>query len=183
MSRGPGTQRGASGWRVLAIPRFDVIDAPVAVAIRIGPDRLATVLALTPVISHVLHDSLIRRQGVEPDDRKEQRCEDAGRGPSAYGATHRVVPIRSMLREQPLLPRMTAAGGELLDMARASGAVGAPHVAALRALVDSTPFKPHNTTAGEWRNGRRAGLRSRCRKTCEFESRLAHHPPTNRYRS
>jgi uncharacterized protein YndB with AHSA1/START domain len=27
---------------------------------------------------------------------------------------------------------------------------------------------------GEWRNGRRAGLRSRCRKTCEFESRLAH---------
>ena len=29
---------------------------------------------------------------------------------------------------------------------------------------------------GEWRNGRRAGLRSRCRKTCEFESRLAHHP-------
>ena len=30
-------------------------------------------------------------------------------------------------------------------------------------------------TAGEWRNGRRAGFRSRCRKTCEFESRLAHH--------
>src|SRR3990170_4140062 len=27
---------------------------------------------------------------------------------------------------------------------------------------------------GEWRNGRRAGFRSRCRKTCEFESRLAH---------
>lgn len=31
-----------------------------------------------------------------------------------------------------------------------------------------------STQAGEWRNGRRAGLRSRCRKTCEFESRLAH---------
>ena len=35
------------------------------------------------------------------------------------------------------------------------------------------------TGAGEWRNGRRAGLRSRCRETCEFESRLAHHQSLN----
>ena len=27
----------------------------------------------------------------------------------------------------------------------------------------------------EWRNGRRGGLKNRCRKTCEFDSRLGHH--------
>lgn len=26
----------------------------------------------------------------------------------------------------------------------------------------------------EWRNGRRGGLKNRCRKTCEFKSRLGH---------
>ena len=32
------------------------------------------------------------------------------------------------------------------------------------------------TLAREWRNGRRAGLRIRCRKAWGFKSPLSHHP-------
>ena len=32
-----------------------------------------------------------------------------------------------------------------------------------------------NLRLPEWRNGRRGGLKNRCRKTCEFDSRLGHH--------
>lgn len=31
-----------------------------------------------------------------------------------------------------------------------------------------------NLRLPEWRNGRRGGLKNRCRKTCEFKSRLGH---------
>ena len=34
--------------------------------------------------------------------------------------------------------------------------------------------------APEWRNGRRGGLKNRCLTTCEFDSRLGHHPHVKR---
>ena len=34
--------------------------------------------------------------------------------------------------------------------------------------------------APEWRNGRRGGLKNRCLTTCEFDSRLGHHPQKKR---
>src|SRR5688572_6530862 len=86
---------GVLGRRVLSIPRFDVIDAPVAVAIRIGPDRLAAILTLTPVISHVLHDPLIRRERVDEDGCNEQCGDDGGRGPFTNGVSGGSHPLHA----------------------------------------------------------------------------------------
>jgi hypothetical protein len=75
---------------------------------------LAAVLALTPIISNVLHDSLVRRERIEQDDRNEQ-CgdDDAGRSPSTNGASGGCH--RSMLREQSLSALMFVAASERFE--------------------------------------------------------------------